>query len=282
MVRLSGFKYLQSAMTAAIAAWAFSAPTYAETVSKPKNNETRIEAQQAATPSPEIISLQMNYDFNYKVGPFDTGKASSLTFIPTIPFRITPNWNIISRTNLPLILLDDLYPGFGRAAGLTNIQQTFFLSPVPKDPGFVWGFGPTFFLPTASSKKLGSYQTGTGPAFGMVKAFGPWVFGLRITKVWSVAGPIPIGNKPLNFLYAEPMLSYTTDGGWTFSVNTESVYDWNDRSVLIPVNFLIDKLVTINNVPVTFEVGLRYFAASPENGPKGWGARVGITIVSFK
>lgn len=245
-------------------------------------DDEQITAQEAATPSPELVSVQINYDFNSKVGPFNTGTVSSLTFTPTIPFRVNSQWNIISRSTIPLAMTEGIYPGFGHAYGLSNIQQSFFLSPVPKDPTMIWGIGPTFFLPTATSKKVGSSQTGAGPAFGIIKAAGPWVFGLRLSQVWPVAGPVPFGFKPINFVYAEPMISYTTTEGWTFTLNSESVYDWNTSKLLAPVNFTIEKLVMIQDKPITFLVGARYFAASPENGPKGWGARIGMTILPFK
>lgn len=253
----------------------------AEQQSKPIANEKRIEAQEAATPSPDIYSLVVEYDFNNQIGPFNTGRSSSLLLIPTFPIHLNSQWNIISRTTIPFLHVDGLYQGFGHGAGLSNIQQTFFLSPRTSSAGLIWGFGPTFFLPTASSKKVGSYQTGTGPAFALLKSSGPWVFGLRLSQVWSVAGPIPVSNKPLNFFYAEPMVSFTTPGGWTFSVNAESVYDWNVQKLVLPFNFTIERLVTIQNLPISVALGARYFAASVPNGPKGWGARLSFTLVSL-
>jgi hypothetical protein len=242
----------------------------------------RIIAQEAATPSPELVSVQINYDFNNRIGPFSTGSASSLTFTPTVPIRINSEWNIVSRSTIPLVMTEGIFPGFGHARGLSNIQQSFFLSPVPKDPTLFWGIGPTFFLPTATSRKVGSLQTGSGLAIGILKAEGPFVFGLRLSQVWPVAGPVPIGLKPINFVYAEPMASYTTKDGWTYTLSAENVYDWNTSKLLVPINFTIEKLVMIQDKPINFLVGARFFAASPHDGPKGWGARIGMTILPFK
>jgi hypothetical protein len=38
----------------------------------------------------------------------------------------------------------------------------------------------------------------------------------------------------------------------------------------------------IQDKPINFLVGARFFAASPHDGPKGWGARIGMTILPFK
>lgn len=247
-----------------------------------ESDAKRTIAQEAATPSPELVTVQINYDFNNKIGPFDTGRVSSLTLTPTIPIRVTSEWNVISRSTIPFVRPENIFPGFGQAIGLSNIQQSFFISPVPKDPTFFWGIGPSFFLPTSTDKKVGSAQTGTGVAFGVLKAYGPWVLGLRLSQIWPVAGPVPIGLKPINFIYAEPAVSYTTRDGWTYTLNAESVYDWNTSKLLVPVNFTIEKLVMINEKPITFLVGARYFAASPQDGPKGWGLRIGMTILPFK
>jgi len=255
--------------------------TQAEQRPQPIANEKRVEAQDAATPSPDIYSLQINYDLNNQVGPFNTGRISSLTLIPTFPIHLTSNLNVISRTSIPFLHVSGLYRGFGYGEGLSNVQQSFFFSPRGSSNGLIWGVGPTFFLPTAVSKKVGSYQTGIGPALAFIKSSGPWVLGLRVSQVWSIAGPIPVGKKGLNFFYAEPMVSFTTAGGWTFSLNAESVYDWNVQKLVLPFNFTIERLVTIQNLPISVALGARYFAASVPDGPKGWGARLSFTIVSL-
>lgn len=241
-----------------------------------------IIAQEVATPSPEFASLQMMYDFSQKLGRFDTGQISTLTLIPTIPIKLNQDWNIISRTKVPLVRTEDIVPRYGIVGGVSNIQQTFFLSPNPKGSTLIWGFGPSFFLPTTTDPRIGSYQTGAGPAFGFLQTVDHWVFGLRMTQIWRAAGPVPFrGGLPLNFLYTEPMISYTTDHGWTYSINAETVYDWSRDKWLLPVNFTVEKLINTGAYPISLGVGVRYYAASPQDGPKGWGLRLTATLLKF-
>ena len=45
--------------------------------------------------------------------------------------------------------------------------------------------------------------------------------------------------------------------------------DW-----LVPVNFMVGKLVKFDKQPVSFIAGLRYWAAAPDSGPEGLGFRL--------
>ena len=47
----------------------------------------------------------------------------------------------------------------------------------------------------------------------------------------------------------------------------------------MPFNFTVSKLVRIDQLPVSISAGVRYFAASPNDGPKGFGARASITFL---
>lgn len=239
-------------------------------------------AQDVATPSPEFMSIQIIYDFSQNLGRFDAGQISTLSIIPTIPLKLNEDWNLISRTKIPIVRTEDIVPHYGVVGGLSNVQQTFFLSPNPKGSSLIWGIGPSFFLPTTTDRRIGSYQTGAGPAIGFLQTNGHWVFGLRMSQIWHAAGPIPFrGGQPLSFLYAEPTISYTTDHGWTYSVNAESVYEWSRDKWLLPVNLTVEKLIRSNSYPVSLGVGVRYYAASPNDGPKGWGVRLTATVLKF-
>jgi hypothetical protein len=46
----------------------------------------------------------------------------------------------------------------------------------------------------------------------------------------------------------------------------------------VPINFTVSKLVKMDKQPISLTAGLRYWAESPDNGPDGFGARVGITF----
>lgn len=97
-------------------------------------------------------------------------------------------------------------------------------------------------------------------------------------QIWSFAGDAD--ETDINQSYVQPFLSYTTKDAWTFSLNTESTYDWITDEWSVPINGSLSKLVKSGKQPVSFEGGIRYWAVSPgDAGPTGWGARFAVTFL---
>ena len=97
-------------------------------------------------------------------------------------------------------------------------------------------------------------------------------------QIWSFAGD---SSEPdINSTFLQPFISYTTHDAWTFTLNTESTYDWENDEWSVPINAVVSKLVRIDKLPVQFFGGVRYWADSPDDvGPTGWGARFGTTFL---
>lgn len=55
-------------------------------------------AKDALNPVAALISLPLKYDYNSNIGPTERGNQSLLTVQPVIPFSISADWNLISRT----------------------------------------------------------------------------------------------------------------------------------------------------------------------------------------
>jgi len=104
-----------------------------------------------------------------------------------------------------------------------------------------------------------------------LKQEGPWTYGTLANHIWSVAGDG--GRADISSTFLQPFASYTTHDAWTFTLDTESTYDWKSDQWSVPINFSVSKLVTFDKQPVSFQVGARYWAESPEGGPQGWGVR---------
>lgn len=134
--------------------------------------------------------------------------------------------------------------------------------------------GPVFLLPTASDAALGLDQFGAGLTGVALKQTGPWTYGVLANHIWDVDG----GSTDINSTFVQPFLAYITPTKWTFTVNSETTYDWTTDSASIPVNFVASKMIKIGNRPVSIGGGLRYWVDSPTGGASGWGARF---IVSF-
>ena len=46
----------------------------------------------------------------------------------------------------------------------------------------------------------------------------------------------------------------------------------------MPLNLFVTQLVKLGKLPVSFQVGGRYYAEKPSGGPD-WGLRLGVTFV---
>jgi hypothetical protein len=234
-------------------------------------------AKQLSNPISSLISVpfQFNYDSGY--GPRDGNKAV-LNIQPVIPFSINEDWNVISRTVVPLVSQHDIAGPSGTQTGLGDTLQSFFFSPKqPTAGGVIWGAGPAFLLPTATDPLLGGEKWGLGPTGVVLKQDGPWTYGALANHIWSVAGDSNRADISSTFL--QPFVSYTTKDAWTFALDTESTYDWKASQWSVPINFTVSKVTKLGKQPVSFSVGARYWAASPDNGPNGWGVRAGITFL---
>ena len=105
-------------------------------------------AKQSQNPIANLISVPLQNNFYFGTGSKNRTVYSGL-IEPVIPFHITADWNVITRTILPIINQPSLFPGMSSATGLGDINPTFFLSPA-KPGELIWGAGPTFTLPTAT------------------------------------------------------------------------------------------------------------------------------------
>ena len=235
-------------------------------------------AKQLANPVASLISVPFQGNYNQGIGPADDGNQTYVNLQPVIPIRLNEDWNLISRTILPIISQDDIYPGAGNQWGLGNTQQSLFFSPVKPTHGIIWGVGPIGYLNTASDPLLGPEKWGIGPTGVALMQQGPWTFGILANQIWSFAGDP--AEKDINQAYMQPFISYATKNAWTFTLNSESTYNWVTDEWSVPFNVVVQKIVHFDKQPVALFGGVRYWAVSPDDaGPTGWGARFGMTFL---
>jgi hypothetical protein len=222
------------------------------------------------------VPFQFNFDRG--IGPEDDGHRLTLNVQPVIPFALNEEWNIVSRTIVPFIHQSDVAPGSGDQTGVGDIVQSIFFSPAkPTSSGLIWGAGPVFLLPTATDDMLGSEKFGIGPTVVVLKQESGWTYGALANHIWSVAGDDD--RSDVNATFLQPFLSYTTPDAWTFTLNTEATYDWEADEWSLPINLMASKLIYLGDQPVQMFAGVRYWAESPSNGPKGFGFRLGFTLL---
>ncbi|MEI6818866.1 MAG: transporter [Verrucomicrobiota bacterium] len=232
-------------------------------------------AQKLANPIADLISVPIQSNLDFGVGPGD-GTIWRTNIQPVIPFSISEDWNVISRTILPVIDQEGLAPAGDAldASGLGDITQSFFFSPKESSP--IWGVGPAFLIPSATDDLLGGEKWGIGPTAVVLKQEGAWTYGALANHIWDFAGDDSRGAVNATFL--QPFVSYITPTKTTFSLNTETTYDWQNEQWIVPVNFVVSQLFKIGDQPVQAFVGARYYVETPTGGPE-WGLRFGMTFL---
>lgn len=235
--------------------------------------DTQALAKKLANPVASLISfpIQMNFDFGMGTG---SGWRMTTNIQPVIPIALNKDWNLISRTILPIIHQGNVVaPGTGQS-GLGDVVQSIFFSPNKTEP-MIWGIGPAALIPTATNSSLGSRQWGLGPTVVVLKQRGPWTVGALWNHIWGVSGGN--GRPKVNADFMQPFLAYSTKDGWTYTLNTESTYDWTGHSWSVPIHAQVAKIVRFGKQPVSFAGAMRCWAKSPSGGAEGCGLRVVIT-----
>ncbi len=236
-------------------------------------------AKAAQNPVAAMISLPLQYNYDQNIGPLEDGYKSYINVQPVIPFSLNEDWNLISRTIVPVIWQSDLFPGAGSQSGIGDTTASLFFSPKkPTSGGWIWGVGPVFYLPTASDDLLGADKWGAGPTAVFLKQEHGFTYGALMNHIWSVGGDSDRADISNTFL--QPFFSYTTKTHTTFAVNTESSYNWETEQWSVPINLLVKQLVKVGEQRLQLTAGARYWADSPDNiGPQGWGARFEVSFL---
>lgn len=235
-------------------------------------------AKQTQNPIAALISLPFQLNYDADIGPLKQGERWQLNIQPVIPVSIGTDWNLISRTILPLVSQDDVAPGAGSQSGVGDITQSFFFSPKkPTASGWIWGAGPVLLLPTGNDD-LTADKWGAGPTAVLLKQDSGWTYGALANHIWSFAGDDD--RQDISTTFVQPFLSYTTKTYTTLGINTESTYNWESEQWSVPINLTVTQLLKIGGQPMTLGAGARYWADSPDNvGPEGWGLRLTATFL---
>jgi len=240
-------------------------------------------AKKLANPIANMISLPLQLNYDSDMGETDKGSKYTLNVQPVIPISMNDEWNLITRTIMPIVWQSDTAVDASRSSGLTGSQSgmgniTFTAWASPKEPtesGWIWGVGPVVLLPTASDDLIGGEQWGLGPTAIVLKQDGHFTYGGLANHIWSVAQDT---GAPISSTFIQPFFVYG-DNGISYTLNSESTYDWEREEWSIPVNAFVSKVMKWGNQMVQVGGGVRYWASSTETGPEGWGARLQLTFV---
>jgi hypothetical protein len=220
-----------------------------------------------------IVPIQNNWDFG--IGPANAMRYTA-NIQPVIPLSLSEDWNLITRTILPVIYAEatDTSPSAPKSAreahaGLGDMLQSFFFSPKEPVGGWILGGGPALLYPSATDSALGSGKWGAGPTIVALQQQKGWTYGVLANHVWSYAG---WGDQNVSSTFLQPFVGFTTKTFTTFMVNSESTYDWEEHQWSVPLNFMLNQMLKVGKQPIQLQLGYRYYAEGPSGGPD-WGLR---------
>ncbi len=233
-------------------------------------------AKKLANPLAAMISVPFQSNFDFGGGPDGDGFQWKMNVQPVIPLTINEDWNLIVRSIFPVISQTDVI-GTSSQNGLGDtVMSTWFSPAKPTSGGWIWGFGGAYLLPTGTEDLLTANQWGLGPTFVALKQEGKFTIGMLANQIWAV--DTPADRSTVNQMFLQPFIAYVPGEGWTFNLNTESAYDFTGDQWTVPINVMVSKMITIGKMPTQWQLGARYYAETPDNGPE-WGLRFAVTLL---
>lgn len=230
-------------------------------------------SQQLANPIADLTSVPIQYNALFGGGRDGKAMASVLDIQPVIPLRLNEDWNLITRTILPVTSVDSLLNGRDNVSGLADTQMSLFLSPQEVGPGgLIWGVGAVVNLPTATDPLLGTNKWGAGPSAVALVQKGSWTVGLLANQMWTFDG------NDINKSFIQPWVTYELQDGWSVSATSQTSYDWTARQWTVPFNAGIAKLVSLGQQTVQIQLGGIYMLSAPDGAPR-WGLQTTVTLL---
>ena len=233
-------------------------------------------AKEIQNPVAPLISVPFQSNFEWGPGPKSAGFKYTLNFQPVIPIALSADWNLISRTIVPIIHQDDVVSGSSQT-GVSDILQSLFFGPAARGPGgLTWGAGPALLLPTSTENFLGTEKFGIGPTAVVLRQESGWTYGLLTNHLVSIGGTHRTSDVNATFL--QPFLSYTTKTYTTFGVSTESTYDWENSQWTVPLIANVSQLLKLGGQPIQLLLGPKLYVERPVTVPD-WGIRFAAALL---
>jgi opacity protein-like surface antigen len=249
------------------------APTRTEHATGPSEDESL--AQKSQNPIADLVSVPFQSNTNFNAGPFNRTQEV-LNIQPVVPLHINADWNVISRTIIPVISQPS--PIFNsNTNGIGDITQQFFFSPT--HPGaLIWGVGPVFTVPSATDPILGTGKVLLGPTAVALVTPGHWVIGVLANNQWSIGGN-PL-RPNVNELLVQPFINYNMAHGWYLTSSPVITADWlaTGQKWTVPVGGGFGRIFRIGDQPVSANIAGYYNVVRPTDAPN-WQLRAQLSLL---
>jgi hypothetical protein len=186
----------------------------------------------------------------FSIGPHHNA-GENLNVQPLIPFSLNAEWDLMTRPSLSATYQPSPHEQFG----LNDLQVLFLLTPHSADV-WIWGAGPIFQFPTATSDALGTGRWSAGPAAALIYSNGPWFNGVLAYQLMSFAGNRARGR--VNQTYLEPQVSYNFKSGWYVDCDPQMTFDWTADSAngwTIPIGADVGEAFNVGSHAMSLQLG---------------------------
>ena len=253
-----------------------------ETAAESQAKATLELARKAQNPISSMISLPLQYNANFGVGP-NQDTTQALNIQPVIPVSLNEDLTLVNRAIIPISYLPNsavppsLASGAELGLGDTNYQMYFVPTTEPGE--LIWGAGPTFTLPTATADKLGSGKWLAGVNAVALTMKGKWVVGALVQQQWSVAGES--ARPDVSIMTLQPFVNRNFKHGWFATASPIINANWEAPSGekwTVPVGGGFGRIFTLGEQHVN--VSLQGFTnvVKPTNGPD-WSLRFQFSLL---
>ncbi len=243
-------------------------------------------AKLTQNPVGNLISVPFQNNTNLNAGP-QKETQNVLNIQPVIPIEVNSEWNIITRTIIPVISQPPLTPTGGeRINGIGDVQFSAFLSPsTPSSGGLIWGAGAIAQAPTDSNDALGNPRWGVGPTAVVLRVEhgSPWVYGVLVNQIWSVGDATKGSRQSGDYSQAlmQPFLNYNFPDGTYLTSSPIITADWkadSGQKYTVPVGGGIGHIFHLGKLPVNTSLAAYYNAVKPDLGPN-WQIRFQVQLL---
>lgn len=249
----------------------FSVNSFAQTSN---NDDIEKLARQMANPLSSITNIPLQNNFDFKVGPY-SGFRYNLNVQPIFSFRLTENWNVMSRSIVSFISQNNVIAENSSQTGIGDILQSFFLTPGKVKSKFIWGAGPVISIPTATNDVFRSNKWSIGPTILLVRKDKHFTVGALMNSLWSFAGS---GTNDVSTTFIQPFISYTAKRGRSYSMGSENTQDWNNDIFGGDITIILAQILKIKKQIIQFGIGPKFYYGNNPYNPK-WGIRFNIALI---
>ena len=240
-------------------------------------------AKASQNPLTAMYSLPIQNNTYVNIGP-DKKTKNIANFQPVLPFDINDDWTVVTRTIIPLTSQPNIgHAPYDRTFGVGDTTFTAFFTPKSTgDSGWIWGVGPSFYLPTASDNDLGTNNWGAGLSGVALKMDGKFVYGALISNVWSYAGESHNEGNRINSMTLQPFVNYNLDDGWFVASVPIITANWeadSDHTWTVPMGLGVGKAMKLGKIPMTAQLHGYYNVVTPDDYGEQWQMRVQVQLL---